>query len=75
MSTNAQRGMEQSRADDLVAVGHILIYLMRGGHLPWDMDPLPELVVDDKDPLIYKKTMQHQKDQRDWSRRYLDLKV
>jgi hypothetical protein len=29
-------GNEQSRTDDLLALGNILIYFMKGGKLPWD---------------------------------------
>jgi serine/threonine protein kinase len=63
LSKNAHQGFEQCRADDLIAFGHILIYFINGGKLPWDMKPLPPFEVDDVDPLIYQKTMQYEEDQ------------
>lgn len=75
LSKNANEGNEQSRADDLLAVGNILVYFFKGGELPWDMVPLPELRVDDKDPLVYKKTMQYEADLRAWDAKYCEKKL
>lgn len=60
LSKQANEGYEQCRADDLFALGNILVMFYKNGVLPWDMAPLPPLVIDDKDPLIYQKTLERQ---------------
>lgn len=56
-SLNAHLGKECSRVDDLIALGHILVYFYKKGNLPWDIPPLPKFNVDSKDPLVYDKTL------------------
>ncbi len=48
---------------------------MNNGNLPWDMEEIKDLVVDDKDPLVYKKTMQYEIDRKDWDKEYLKKKM
>lgn len=53
LSLNANVGNQLSRADDLIALGHLMICLLKRGKLPWDMEPLPEFTADLKDPMIF----------------------
>ena len=53
----------------------ILVYFLKEGKLPWDLDPLPEFEVDDKDPLIYQKTIKYEEEQRQWDQKYLKMKL
>ena len=38
MSADAHAGCEQSRRDELEALGYMLVYFMKGGTLPWDLE-------------------------------------
>ncbi len=42
LSRNAHSGNEQSRIDDLLALGNIMVYFLKKGILPWDTESLPE---------------------------------
>ena len=41
-SANAQRGMQQSRKDDLESIGYVLLFIFKG-KLPWDLENLENL--------------------------------
>lgn len=75
ISLNAHVGNQQSRADDLIALGTVLVSLFKKGSLPWDMAPPAKVILDNKDPLLYQKTLQIQKDQQKWDKKYLEAKM
>jgi serine/threonine protein kinase len=50
LSLNAHVGNQLSRADDLIALGHVFVSLLKKNWLPWDITPLPEFHDDWKDP-------------------------
>jgi hypothetical protein len=55
----------------LIAFGHVFIYLLKAD-LPWEaLKPLPKVELDDKDPLIYKKTMEQEQALKKWQADYL----
>mmetsp|Transcript_5005 Transcript_5005/g.12591 ORF Transcript_5005/g.12591 Transcript_5005/m.12591 type:complete len:378 (+) Transcript_5005:129-1262(+) len=59
-SINAHRGVEQSRRDDLEAIGHMMFYFLRG-NLPWQ--GLPAKTKDEKYRKIKEKKIETPIDQ------------
>mgnify|MGYP003695121941 CR=1 FL=1 len=50
LSKSAHEGNEHSRRDDMEALGHVMIYFINGGDLPWLLKPPEDMKVDHKDP-------------------------
>ena len=57
-----------------MSLGYILVMFLRHGNLPWDRDPIQPLDVDDKDPLIFKKTIEYERAKVKWEQDYCDTK-
>ena len=57
-SANAQRGMQQSRRDDLESLGYTILFIFKG-KLPWEMDNYEDLSLSEKE--IYLKTYKMKK--------------
>ena len=57
-SANAQRGMQQSRRDDLESIGYVILLLFKG-KLPWDLGEISDWTLGEKD--IYLKTYKMKK--------------
>lgn len=66
LSKNAHKGNEHCRADDLISLGYMFVWMYKG-HLPWDECAKPkEVYVDPKDPKVVEKTMEYEKSLRKW---------
>ena len=60
-SANAQRGMQQSRKDDLESLGYVILYIFKG-KLPWDLENLENLdLMNLNEKEIYLKTYRMKK--------------
>ena len=57
-SANAQRGMQQSRRDDLESIGYVILLFFKG-KLPWDLGESTDLTLSEKD--VYLKTYKKKK--------------
>ena len=57
-SANAQRGMQQSRRDDLESIGYVILLFFKG-KLPWDLGEISDWTLGEKD--IYLKTYKMKK--------------
>ena len=60
-SANAQRGMQQSRKDDLESLGYVILFVFKG-KLPWDLENLENLdLMNLNQKEIYLKTYRMKK--------------
>ena len=55
LSLNGHEEGEQSRKDDLIAVGYVLVWLLRRGKLPWSKDMISIYQFAKDDPQYYEK--------------------
>ena len=57
-SANAQKGMQQSRRDDMESIGYVILNLFKG-KLPWDFENFEDIALNEKE--IYLKTYRMKK--------------
>jgi len=55
LSLNGHQGGEQSRKDDLIAVGHVLVWLLKKGKLPWSKESFVEYDFNKSDSKQFEK--------------------